>query len=458
MPAENVVIVGAGVSGLSAAYFLSRSGIRSTLIEKADRLGGLIKTDLVGGCELEAGPDSYLAAKPAVTELAQELPALKDQIIGSNDASRRIFVVRGGKLMPMPPGMVMMVPTRWGTCLGSPLFNLKTKLGFFAEMLRKPIERRDDISVEQFVTDHLGKEVLRYVAEPLLSGVYGGDSARMSTESVLPRFLAYERTYGSLIRGARREHRGASRQSIFLSFRSGMQTLTDSLAQAAANHTQILHAQATRVERSAGGWRVHVGQDRIQTKHVILACPAYVAAELIEGPVPSLASELAAVRYTSAILVNLVYERSSLKHALNGFGFLVPRHERRSIAAVTYVSTKFPNRVPAALAAVRAFFVDPEAGSFLSASNDTLIDLVRSELRRLSRIDAAPLFWNVQRWPNSMPQYEVGHPQRCKKISGLLESCRELYLIGNAYQGVGIPDCVCVAKETAKRITAQSST
>ncbi len=455
MASANVVIVGGGVSGLSAAYFLGKSGIRSTLIEKTDRLGGLIKTDVVSGCELEAGPDSYIAAKPAVSELAQELPDLRDQVIGSNDARRRIFVVRGGKLVPMPRGMVIMVPARWAPVIRSPLFSLKTKLGFLAETIRTPMERKDDASVEQFVIDHFGREVLRYVAEPLLSGVYGGDSAHLSVESVLPRFLAYERSRGSLIRAVRADYRAASHKSLFLSFRGGMQTLTDSLARTAANHMQFIHAEATRIEQCAEGWRIHARNDQIDAKQVILACPAYVCARLIETVASSLASELSAIRYASAILVNLVYETSQLKHTLDGFGFLVPREERQTLAAATWVSTKFPSRTPSHMAALRAFIVEPQATELLSLPSETLTGLVRADLRRLMGIETVPMFSAVHAWPNSMPQYEVGHRQRRERIFSLLDTCPNLYLIGSAYDGVGIPDCVRMAKETAKHVKSR---
>ncbi|MGA8029709.1 MAG: protoporphyrinogen oxidase [Bryobacteraceae bacterium] len=453
MPDANVVIIGGGVSGLSAGYFLSQLGIRSTLIEKSPRLGGLIKTDVIEKCLLEAGPDSFIAAKPAVTELAQELIDLRDQIIGSNDERRRIFVVRGGKLVAMPRGMVMMAPGQWMPTLRSPLFSIQTKLRFFTETFSKPVERLNDVSVAEFVRDHFGNEVLQYVAEPLLSGVYGGDSAHLSAQSVLPRFIEYERKYGSLIRGVRHQiQRTPPHSSIFLSFRDGMQTLTDTLAHAAAPHMQVIHAEASRVERSATGWLIDAGDQRVEADRLILACPAYACARLLEHTAPSLATELGAIRYSSAILVNLVYERSRLEHPLNGFGFLVPRGERRTVAAATWSSTKFSNRVPPRLAALRAFIVEPEATELLKAPKETLVGAVRTEFATIMGIDASPLLSTVQPWPQSMPQYDVGHQQRCERIFQLTAECPDLHLTGNAYQGVGIPDCIRMAKETAKEV------
>jgi oxygen-dependent protoporphyrinogen oxidase len=219
MATERVLILGGGVSGLATAYFLSRCGIPSTIVEKTTRTGGLIKTDCIEGCRLEAGPDSFIATKPAVRELADELPGLHDQIIGSNDAARRIFVARNGKLLPMPKGMVMMVPAEWEPLQQSELLSEEAKRRIDLETSMKPRERQEDISVGQLVNEHFGSEVLEYLTEPLLCGVYGGDSENLSAESVLPRFVGYERKYGSLVKGVQHELRDKPKNggSLFLS-------------------------------------------------------------------------------------------------------------------------------------------------------------------------------------------------------------------------------------------------
>ena len=449
-PAEpNVVIIGGGVSGLATAYFLRRLGIRSVVIEKSRRLGGLIQTDRLEGCLLEAGPDSYLAAKPAVTELAAELPDLKDQILGSNDAARRIFVVRDSKLVPLPRGMVMMAPGDFSQVFRSPLFSTATKLRCLREVLSRPRTRPEDFTVGEFVSEHFGSELLDYVADPLLAGVYGGHAASLSAPSVLPRFVAYERSYGSLIRAVRHERRSPPpRSSLFLSFRDGMQSLTDALAR----ETRVVCGEAKCVESWNGKWRVHHGDETIESRDLVLACPAHAAASLLESAAPALASELAGIPYSSAILVTLVYDTSQVAHPLDGFGFLVPQAERRTVAAVTWIGTKFPARIRPGLAAVRAFIVSENATQLLQETQHRVIELVRSDLGRFMGIDAAPRFTVVHAWPASMPQYIVGHAQRLRKITPLLEDLPGLHLTGNAYEGVGIPDCVRLAKETAKRI------
>lgn len=458
MARESVVIVGGGISGLATAYFLSRAGLRPVLIEKSNRLGGLIKTDFIEGCRLEAGPDSYIATKTSVTELARELDSLDSEIIGSNDEARRIFIVRAGKLVPMPRGMVMMAPAEWKPVLTSKLFSAQTKLRFLRETLQLPKVRQGDVSVGEFVEEHFGREVLEYVAAPLLSGVYGGDAGSLSAESVLPRFLAYERGYGSLIRGVRQERRAANAKgSLFLSFRTGMQTLTDTLVRATASSTRIVHAEVTKVESSGSGWRVHAGQDAVPCDHVVLACPTYRAASLLEHCAPSLAAELAGIPYSSVILSTLVYQRANLGHPLDGFGFLVPRSERRGVAAATWVGTKWPQRVPSTVAALRAFIVGEDALHLAAAAEQELLTLVQAEYRRLMGITAEPSFSTIYSWPHSMPQYVLGHKQRCDRIASELAQHPRLYLTNNAFDGVGIPDCVRLAKQTAKAIVNKIS-
>jgi protoporphyrinogen/coproporphyrinogen III oxidase len=452
-----IVIIGGGISGLAAAYFLSKRGIRSTIVEKSDRLGGLIRTELIEGCQIEAGPDSYLAAKPSVTQLAEELGSLKAQIIGSNDGRRRIFVVRGGRLIPFPQGMVMMAPGRWLPALRSELFSSQTKLQFLAETRRPPRQREGDISVAELVEDHFGKEVLDYVAEPLLSGVYGGDSASLSAGCVLPRFVGYEQKYGSLIKGVRHERRQSSQHgSLFLSFRNGMQELPEALAGAIAGSATVVQAEAGRIERTSFGWRIETLQGSIDAGEVILACPAYAGARLIEVCAPALASELAAIPYSSAVLATLVYNRARFGNELDGFGFLVPRAERQTISAATWVSTKFPSRIPQDLVALRAFIVDPQATKLLNQPEATVVQLAQEDFRRLMHIESSPQFASVHFWPQSMPQYVVGHEQRRQRIFQMLAELPGLHLSGNAYDGVGISDCVRVAEQTANHVGLQS--
>ena len=416
------------------------------MIEKSPRLGGLIRTDIVQGCQIEAGPDSYIAPKPAVTQLAERLN-LKQEIIGSNDSQRRVYIVRDGRFVEMPKGMAMMVPGDLNAALKSRLFSRSTKLRFLTEIFSPRRERAGDISIQELVVSHFGQEMLDYVTEPLLSGVYGGDSAKLSARSVLPRFVGYERGYGSLIRGVRRERRApAVHGSLFLSFRRGMQTLIDALADVPTLHEEVLS-----VEPQSNGWRVKTKSREMEASHIVLAAPAHAAAAILSESAPEIASELTEIPYSSAILVTLVFREEDAPIP-EGFGFLVPRRERQTIAAATFVGTKWPGRIPEGLAALRAFIVDPEAPRLTGLSNEELLALVRADFDRLLGITADPVLSTIDRWPNSMPQYVVGHEGRRKRIMAAIADCRGLYLTGNAYDGVGVPDCVRLAKDTAAKI------
>ncbi|MBV8069026.1 MAG: protoporphyrinogen oxidase [Acidobacteriaceae bacterium] len=449
--AARVIIIGAGVSGLSTAYFLGKLGIASLLLEKSERLGGLIKTDVVDGCQLEAGPDSYIASKPAVTELAQELGDLGREIIPSNDKARRVFIRKHGRMIPMPPGMVFMVPSELKPAFESPLFSVQSKLRFLTERFARPRRRNKDISVGQLVREHFGEEMLDYVAEPLLAGVYGGDATALSAASVLPRFVAYEEKYGSLIAGAREERRaqGSHAGAMFQSFQGGMQSLTDALAAATRAHTEICHGEAIHVSQSEDAWQVETTIGSFASREVVLACPAHVASRLLRGAVPVVAGELAGIPYSSAILVTLVFERASISHSLNGFGFLVPRRERNTIAAATWINTKFPSRIADGRAAIRAFIVGEQATRLLPRENVELLSLVRRDLSQLMGVEAEPRFATAYKWPDSMPQYVVGHSERHQRLRAALEQHPGIHLVGNAYSGVGVPDCVRMAKDTS---------
>ena len=449
---SGVLIVGGGISGLAAAYFLSKAGIPSVLVEKTNRLGGLIGTDQFEDCLLEAGPDAYLAAKSAATELAGELD-LADELIGSHDAERRIYIVRGGRLVALPRGMAMMVPGDLRAALESELFSFQTKLQFFREIFFRPRVRAEDVTVRDFVAAHFGDELVDWVAEPLLAGVYGGAVEKLSAKSVLPRFVSYEREYGSLIRGVRRESAKVGRaSSLFLSFRRGMQQMPEALQNAIGPFTRVLHAEVESIERLADGWRVRAAGEWLEARELVLACPAHVSARLLQQAAPELASKLSLIPYSSALLVTFVYRKTEIRHPLAGFGFLVPRAERKTIAAVTWIHRKFPSRISPSLAALRAFIVDPEASELLDSPRDFVAKLVRADFQQFLGIDAEPLYSTFYTYPLSMPQYVVGHENLVKEISAMVENTRGLSLLGNFLEGVGIPDCVRLARATANRI------
>jgi oxygen-dependent protoporphyrinogen oxidase len=452
---KRVVVIGGGVSGLAAAYFLSQRGLAPILLERGARTGGIIQTNQTPYGDLESGPDSFLATKPAVAELAREL-GLSRLLIGSNDEQRRVFIGHKGQLVPMPNGMVMMAPSDLSAAMKSPLFSAGTKARFLRETLRPPQQRAEDVTLERFVLDHFGPEVLDTIAEPLLTGVYGGDPAQLSVRSVLPRFLEYERTQGSLIRAVQKERRAAPPGSIFQSFANGMQTLTDGLRTALSGKAELrTGCEALTLERTPERlWSVRTTSGSVPADHVLIATPAHSAARLLQAEAPALAAVLSEIPYSSAILVTFVFNSNELRERLNGFGFLVPRSERNIVAAATFVGTKFPQRLEPGYVAIRSFIVGDRAIEMAAAGDDYVVANVRSDLARWTGIHDTPASILVHRWPNSMPQYVVGHAARVQAIEETVAGTAGLHLCGNSYTGVGIPDAIRTANAAAERILA----
>jgi oxygen-dependent protoporphyrinogen oxidase len=417
-----VVIVGGGISGLSTAYYLCKAGIPVKLIESAPQLGGFLQTEIVDGCVVELGPDSFLNAKPWARELIEEL-GIGDQIIGSNDHLRATYIWRGGRMIKMPEGLTLMVPARFGPVMRTPLLGWGSKLRMITETLRRPPKHQEDRSVAAFVKDHYGEEVVDYLAEPLLAGVYGGDANELSAASVLPKFVDWEAKYGSVSRGAMK-NAGASPSPLFGTLKLGFGQLISELAR--RTPAEIIHGSVEKIEM---GYRIRVNGDWIEASQLVVACkPSLVLPDLFPP-----------MTYSSSTVVALMYRKSEVSHPLNGFGFLVPKKERKSIAACTWVGTKFEHRVPSDKVLLRCFV------------NGAVSDVL-PELREKMGINAEPIFQRVIPWPESMPQYTVGHAQRVELIEGMLKDLPGLHLVGNAYYGIGIPDCIRMARQVAQQI------
>lgn len=455
---SSVAVIGGGVSGLTAAYELAKAGIACTLIDANAVLGGVIRTEHAGGCLIEAGPDSFLAQKPWALELIEEL-GLGDQVIASNDERRRTFVLRGGRLIQIPDGLQFMAPTRMAPVLRSPLLSVGAKARMAAELLRRPSGgARPDRSVAEFVTDHYGSEVNEYLAQPMLAGVYGAEPEVLSVNAVLPRFVELESRYGSLSRGliaGMKKARPAKgpRPSLFLSLRGGMQTLTDALAARTAGKAQHVRGRALALTRANGGWAVQLEDGAsLRCDAVILALPAYESARLLAPIDAEIVEPLRSIPYGSSITVGLVYQRPAFQHPLNGFGFLVPRAEGRLLAACTWVGTKFDGRAPQDRPLLRAFLSGSKAQERLGRTPDELAAEVDAELKQLMRYTADPVEWRTAAWDRAMAQYPVGHAKIVAQIRARETAIPGLRLIGNAYEGIGIPDCIRVARDAVGRL------
>jgi oxygen-dependent protoporphyrinogen oxidase len=457
-PRPPVVIIGGGISGLSAAYYLAKEGIPSTIVESRPRLGGVIQTEHVEGCVIEAGPDSFLSAKPAALELIRDL-GLSDQVIGSNDHLRKTYVRKNGRLMPLPDGLMMMVPTKILPLVTTGLLSWGTKLRMGMELLHAPKPKAGDQSVAQFIEEHYGRETVEYLAEPLLSGIYGGDPREMSVTAVLPRFVDLANQYGSLTRGVLAQRAKAKSSNtppapLFRTLKGGLGQMIDGIAAAIRGTVEVRQSRAQAVERTATGFRVRIDGAWLEAARLIIACEAHNAAPLLAGIDPRLTELLAFVPYSSSMTAALGFNAADMPDPPEGFGFLVPKKERNRLVACTWVGTKFSHRVPPGTIVARCFLGGMGDAGVLNESDEAIVATVTAELRQIAGITATPRFTRIFRWPRSMAQYPVGHPLRLAEIEQRTAAIPGLSLAGNAYQGIGIPDCIRLGRLAATKIAA----
>ena len=454
-----VVIVGGGISGLSAAYFLEQQArkagleISIHLMEQRARLGGVILTEQSGGFLVEGGPDSFLAQKPAAIELCREL-GLGDQLLPSNDHRRKTYVWQGGKLKELPDGLMFVVPTKVWPIFRNDLFSLSGKLRLaLSPLLASSQNRESDISVADYVRQRLGRQVLERLAEPMLAAVYGGDVDTLSARAVLPQLMALEEKYGSLWRGiyaARRERASnggvRTKSSLFVTLRDGVGQLTAALEKQ-LKRTQIsTQREIVKIGFLGGiggiGFRVEWKEGAMEADAVILAAPAHATARLIRELDARLADQLAGIPYHSSLIVSLGFDEGEMGRELNGFGFLVPRSEGRALIACTWVNTKFSHRSAPGHLLLRCFLGGARNPSVLGENDSRILEITLRELAEIMGLRAQPKFVRIFRWEKCMPQYAVGHLRRLEEISSLVAGHPGLFLAGNGYRGIGIPDCI----------------
>lgn len=450
------VIIGGGITGLAAAYEFVNAGVSPILVEPRPRLGGVIETARVEGCVLEGGPDSFLSAKPAAAQLLREL-GLGDQIISSNDHARLTYVVKNGRLIPLPDGLMMMVPTKIAPVAFSPLLNWSTKIRMGLEFFRKPgNEAFADRSVAEFIADHYGREAVDYLAEPLLSGVYGGSVDKLSAASVLTRFVEMETKYGSLTKGTLAAKARAPKNStpapLFQTLKGGLQQMVDALLAKLSGRVEVVQAAAREARLEPEGWRVSLeGGETIESRAVVMACPAWNAGTLLRSADARLAELLQGIEYSSSLTLALGYNAAECGPIPPGFGFLVPSVERRKLVACTFIGAKFDFRIPPDKVVLRCFLGGAGNESVLNESDEALVETVQQELQQLLGWRRKPAFCRISRWPKSMAQYTVGHTRRIDEVTRRANALAGLYLAGNAYDGIGIPDCIRTGRAAAKQ-------
>ncbi len=469
--AKRVVVIGGGLSGLSAAQRIHersealRRPVELTLLEARERVGGVIATERQDGFTLECGPDSFITNKPWGLDLCERL-GLRDRLIPTDASHRRSFVVRKGRLMPVPEGFVLMAPQRLGPLLTSPVLSWRGKLRMLMDLF---LPRRDDDGEESlagFVRRRLGREALERLIQPLVAGIYTADPNDLSLKATLPQFLAMEREHRSLILAGLREARrrgpgrpakdaSGARYGMFVALENGMGELPAALAAALPAGTIRTGTAVRRIIRNEplSPWLVEpLDGPPLEADAVLLATEAHAAARLIDAQDPGLALQLRAIPYASSIIVNVAYRRDQIKHPLDGFGAVVPAIEGRSILAVSFLSVKFPSRAPAGTALLRVFIGGATQPEYFDLDDAAIAEIVRRELGSLIGASGDPLFLRIARHPRSMPQYVLGHLDHVAAIRRKLARHPRLYLTGIAFDGVGIPDCIHAAESAADEL------
>lgn len=446
MDVHDVVIVGAGIAGLAAAWELRQRGLEPIVLERTARAGGVIVTERTDGFVIDGGPDSLLVQKPAGVELCDEI-GLGARLVPTLPP-RTAFVLRGQRLVPLPPASYLGLPTRITPLATSNLFSWRAKARMASELFLPPQSFPDE-SIGGFIRRRFGDEAVDYLAEPLLAGIHAGDVSQLSIHSLFPRLVALEQAHGSVLRGLRTIPQQHSGDGAFRSLPAGMAQLPETLAEA-LGQTIVRHNTPVEQISGRGPYKLTLDTDAaLYARAVIVATPAWAAARMFQSLDVTLATLCNEIPYASTATVACAFRRDQIGHPLQGTGFVVPRRERKALLAGTWVTSKWPGRAPQDHVLLRGFVGGTSDPEVLAHNDDQLISTVVAELSSLLGITGEPHLVRVFRWPRATPQYIVGHHSRLQAIEARLAGLAGVYVTGSGYRGTGIPDCIADARATA---------
>ncbi len=461
-PNKRAIVIGGGITGLAAAYRLKTEAEKRDipldlkLLEASNRVGGVIQTEHRDGFVIEHGPDAFISTKPWAKALCEEL-GIDKHLISTNSKVRRSFVVRNRKLIPVPEGFYMMAPGSFLPFIKTPIFSLKGKLRILLDLIISPQENPDDESVAEFVRRRLGTEAFERMAQPMIGGIYTSDAENLSLKATFPRFLEMEKEHGSIIRALINQKKRASqtsrdtsgpRYSLFLSFTNGMQTLVDTLTEQLSECIQ--HNTTVKTIHKYDGnstWQVVLENDTtVETDLLCIALPAPRTSQIINNEIPTVAEKLNTIPYTSSTTVNMAFRREDISHPLNGMGFVVPITEQLNLIGCSFSSVKFENRVPLENVLIRAFVGE---NTMQNLGLEGVVSLTIKDVSNLLGIKTEPIFTVVSHHSQSMAQYLVGHQSNISDIQAIIKNIKGITLAGNAYTGIGIPDCIHSGEQAA---------
>jgi protoporphyrinogen/coproporphyrinogen III oxidase len=452
-----VVVIGAGISGLATAYELHRRGLTPIVLEASDRPGGLILTERDGPFVIDAGPDSILASKPGGIALCEAV-GLAERLIPTSPP-RTSFVLRGGRLHALPRPAILGLPLTWRAAARASMLSPASRLRAALEPL-VPARPVADESIGSFIQRRFGREAVDYIAEPLLAGIHAGDVDRLSVRALFPSLAEAEQEHGSVIRGLTRKDQPETPAQpealgLFRSFPGGMGELVTALENRLPPHTIRLRMPTVAIKKDGGsGFQVVQRDETIPAAAVVVATPAWAAAEML-APLDDMLSALCAgIPYTSSAIVTMAFDRRAIRDPLAGSGFVVPRAEGLPLLAATWISSKWPGRAPAETVLIRAFLGGARDPGAVDRSNTDLIASAIRALDSLGPLDGRPQLARVHRWRRASAQHEVGHLARLAGIEQRLQAWPGLFVTGSGFRATGLPDCIDDALAVAARVSS----
>lgn len=452
----HVVIIGAGIAGLSCAWYLRDHPFRVTILEASDHVGGKAQSQELdtpsGKAIIEAGPDGFLTRKPWALQLAREV-GLEDELIPVNPTLERIYILTEKGLQPMPEGLYLLVPTDIDAFMQSDLFTEAGKQRMIAEADIPPKTDDIDESLAEFVTRRLGAEALDKLGEPLLAGVFNADPDKQSILATFPNFRKIEKEYGSLLKGMQAiqsKQSTQSTESTLVSFREGMGRFSQGIAEKLTCDL-CLNTPVNAIQKNDSGYTIETAGDTIHADILVLATQADTASHLTQAIAPTLSQKLGKIRYSGIASVTLSYRKQDVAHPMDAYGVVVPSSVGVEIDGIQWASSKWDHRAPDDMALIRAFFGGPQTRHMLDHDDDTALTIVKRELSRIMNISGEPLDYRLLRWEQGYPQYDVGHLDLVADIESALPE--QIFLTGNAYHGVGLPDTVHYSQRVAQQIT-----
>lgn len=471
---DRIAIIGAGITGLACAHRIIEltknqpNAPEIVLFEAAGQAGGVISSLNINNFVMELGPDSFITEKPWALDLCKRL-GLASHIIATQEAKRRTYIAKGNKLHPLPDGFIMLAPTKLLPFARSSLLSFKGKIRMALDMLLPgKKDQAGDESLADFVTRRLGKEALDRIAQPMISGIYTADPNKLSVAAAMPRLPKMEKEHGSIIkallkRNQNTEATAGARYSLFVSLDQGLSLLVETILKLLPEGSLKLNSPVTNIELTANQaarpvWQITLADGKTyDAGAVVLSIPAHQSAKLLKAVDPNLANNLNSIPYASSCVVNFLYDKGEAKNLIEGFGFVVPACENRTILACTISSNKFANRAPDKHIALRVFLGGAMQPEKFALSDKEMLLQVKRDLRDLLGLTAEPVSYKVSRFPSSMPQYHVGHLTLIKKIEDACQALPNFALAGNAFRGVGIPDCIHSGQIAAEQILGQKS-